>query len=95
MHLHEVHFMRVVFVSLIIPSNHVKPEQDLEQIFFWEGILGYWDYVLLRNTHTHAMHFVCEFHVSTFHVSALHEVHFMPCEMFSPGFHSRGREAVG
>ena len=35
----------VCVLSLIIPSNHVKPEQDLKQKNFGEQILGYWDYV--------------------------------------------------
>ena len=25
----------LLFMSLIIPSNHVKPEQDLKQKIFW------------------------------------------------------------
>ena len=50
-----------VFVSLIIPSNHVKPEQDLKQKFFWgknTRILG-----LCFASHTRSALCASAFHV--------------------------------
>ena len=68
-----------VFVSLIIPSNHVKPKQNLKQKNFGEKILGYWDRSAFHVSALHegnckriAYHAMCDIPSHTHRASACH-----------------------
>ncbi len=53
----KAHAMRLRTSCLRVSHNSIKPRPGSEtKKKFWEEILGYWNYVLPRNTH--AMHFV-------------------------------------
>ena len=57
MHLHEVYFMHV---CLRVSRNFIKPRLGRKFVFF------------APCTHTHAMHFVCAFRVSAFHMCSIY-----------------------